>query len=44
MISEATSLLRKYEAMRDAEDLDLELLAEGVRQFMSAVREKLNEG
>ena len=44
MISEVSRLIRRYEAMRDTEDMTLDALADGVNSFTAATQEKLNKG
>jgi len=42
VISEVYSLMRRYEAMKDVEDMNLDTLAESIHTFTSAVQERLN--
>jgi len=44
MISEVSRLIRRYEAMKDTEDMTLDALADGVNSFTGAAQEKLNKG
>lgn len=44
MISKVSRLIRKYEAMRDTEDMTLDALVDRVNSFTGATQEKLNRG
>jgi hypothetical protein len=43
IISETYSSMRKYEAMKDVEDMSLDALAESIHAFTSAAQERLNK-
>lgn|GEM_PF-1578307 len=44
LISEISTLLRRYETMRDIEDMSVETLANEIRAFTSSVQQELNRG
>jgi hypothetical protein len=43
IISETYSLMRRYETMKDVEDMSLDALVESIHTFTSAVQERLNK-
>lgn len=43
IISEMHSLMRKYDAMKDVEDMSLDALAESIHAFTSAAQQRLNK-